>query len=155
MARDMLRSAQNEQKQSDGRTFRNRSHATPLRELIGAYDANEHGQCDNAQPPADGVSDHVHLLSLLARASPERDTSEEERPVDRARGVRVRVGKPSVVLQHGDLQLEELAEEVHLLDGFGRGFRTMAIRHVCNEGVSRRFSSRDHHPPKERTHWDL
>jgi hypothetical protein len=48
---------------------------------------------------------------------PEADTGKVERPVDRVGGIRMRGGEAGVVLEHEDLELDELAEERH---GFGR-----------------------------------
>jgi hypothetical protein len=98
------------------RTFRNRRHPSSLGQLICSQHSHKDRKRHNAQPPTDGIANHIDLLLELARTGPERDAAEEERPVDRARGVRVRVGEAGVVLEHGDLQLEEFAEEVHRLD---------------------------------------
>jgi hypothetical protein len=86
-------------------------------------DADRH----HTDPPPDNVSDEVNLLAVLVLARPETDPAEEERPVDRSRSVRVRVGETGVVLEHGDLELEELAEEVHRRGLAGRRLLTTEV----------------------------
>lgn len=90
-------------------------HVPPASHEVGTKDTNVDGKSHHADPPADHIAYEVDLL-LVGTVGPEADTSEEERPVERTAGVRMRGGEASVVLQHEELKLSELAEEEH---GFG------------------------------------
>ena len=84
----------------------------PPSNKIRAHNANIDRHRYNASPPPDDIPNKVDLL-LGLRLRPEAYARDEERPVDRQARVRVARRKPSVVLQHQALQLEELLEEVH------------------------------------------
>lgn len=127
----------------DGRTSRDWREAATLRELVRAEDANKDAERHDARPPADDVADEVDLGPRDGAARPEADAAQEERPVDRTRRIRVRVGEARVVLQHEDLQLEELAQEAHL-GGLARLLlRPHQVRLVCARGcVGQEVSAR-------------
>ena len=81
---------------------------------VCANDADVRRDRDDARPPADDVANEVDLLLAIVLC-PKADAAEEERPVDRAARIRVRRRQAGVVLDHEQLQLDELLEEVALL----------------------------------------
>lgn len=129
------------------RTIGDGGEAASFRELVGTDDADKDGERHDAEPPADRVPDHVDLLAVLVRARPEADPAEEEGPVDRSGRIRVRVRETRVVLEHRDLELEELAEKVHRRDrlgldgrrspGFGRVYERDRVSIAPSRGKKR------------------
>lgn len=111
-------------------TDRNRRQSSPLCELVGSEDPDKDREGHDADPPPGDVPDQVHLLAVLVLARPETDPAQQERPVDRTRCVRVRVGQARVVLEHGDLQFKEFAQERHFRRLAGFLLRSMNVRHV-------------------------
>lgn len=95
-----------------GLTIRNGVDSTASGQQIRANDADVYRESDDTSPPPDDVTNQVDLLLGLV-VGPEADTTQEERPVDRAAGIRMRSSETGVVLKHEQLQFGELAEEVH------------------------------------------
>lgn len=78
--------------------------------MISSNDAGKHSQKTAGNPPANGVANKVDLLTCVI-LSPEAHSAKQEGPVVRLAGVRVAAGQLVVVVEHGPLQLEPLAEE--------------------------------------------
>ena len=116
---------------TNGLTIRDGRDPSPSRKRVCRQDANEDRDGHGGEPPADNVADHVDLLPELVVARPEADAADQERPVQWPRGVRVRVGEACVVLEHGDLQLKELAEEAHLASLSRRLARSQRVLRAC------------------------
>lgn len=85
--------------------------------MVGADDTGEDGEEGRCDPPAEGVAEEVDLLfGVVVR--PEGDTAEEEGPGGGERGVGMGAGQGVVVVEHGALELDVLAEERQVLDLF-------------------------------------
>lgn len=80
------------------------------RDLVSCNDASKHSQKTAGDPPANGVTNKVNLLTRII-LSPEAHSAKQEWPVVRLAGVRMAAGQLVVVVEHGPLQLKPLAEE--------------------------------------------
>ena len=118
------------QRTSKIRTFCERFDVPTAGDHVGEHDARVQRDADDARPPTDQVSNEVNLL-LAFGLGPETDTTNEERPVDRTAGVRVRRSETGVVLQHQDLKLCEFFEEAQTLGLFGTGITSAVLEVVA------------------------
>lgn len=83
--------------------------------MISTNNAGKHGKNTASNPPSNGVTQEVDLLASIV-LSPEAHTPQQEGPLEGLGGIGVAAGQSVVMVEHGTLQLEVLAQERQRLD---------------------------------------
>ena len=79
-----------------------RIHATAHRDLVREQDSSKDSEDGRREPPPNRVSEEVNLLSRVV-LGPETDSTQQERPLNRLRRVRVTGRERVVVVEHSTL----------------------------------------------------